>query len=719
VTIISRWPLPRRVLTVLAVLALALMGLVGSGTPSQAQPASPIQLTRDVTFPTPPASTFAGASSGDGWDVQFLGNRIYNVFHHNSSAYRVDCHLQSDGSHCDTVNGVSPWPKTVTDSATSTSFTTPGHATGMVDSATGRFYGWTTRVSDKTGGVICVDLNSAATDPFCGFTALTGAGEAQVPFSGSIDGNAIIGSKMYAYNSSGTTTGAGDKLVCFDTSTVAACANQPISVGSSATASMYDWTTAIAGKVFVHAGTSLTCYDPATGAACAGSWPVTATAMQGQPFAHLTATGVADGVCVPIPNSVPCWDFSGQVLATPAALATAIAQGGSWVNSLTIGARVLVAGSNSNVYCYDFSTAAQCPNFPKAMTGSNFMYTVNADPVRFGCIWTNADGGTSQIQNFDAFTGVSGCGNTIRVTASAFITSPSCAAASWVGAAMIDPVRANYTTGTLDVSNANGVPIAGATGIALDGTGSTGLSTQTLGSWPTFGFTLTNPTFSAAGITVRLTWLSPNTPGCATPGAPTNVTATAGAGAGAATVSWTPPASDGGSPVTSYTVTAAPGGATCTVAAPATTCTVSGLTAGTAYSFSVTASNINTTSSASTVSTSVTPTPPMTPGKPTNVTALPGGGSATISWTPPTSNGGSAITKYVVTAAPGGATCTAIAPATTCAISGLTIGASYVFTVVATNAGGDGVSSDPSGAVVPSSVATAALPVSTVATFAG
>src|SRR5204863_84247 len=46
------------------------------------------------------------------------------------------------------------------------------------------------------------------------------------------------------------------------------------------------------------------------------------------------------------------------------------------------------------------------------------------------------------------------------------------------------------------------------------------------------------------------------------------------------------------------------------------------------------------------------------PGAPTNVTAVAGNGQATVSWTPPSSNGGSAINSYTATALPGGATST-------------------------------------------------------------
>ena len=73
------------------------------------------------------------------------------------------------------------------------------------------------------------------------------------------------------------------------------------------------------------------------------------------------------------------------------------------------------------------------------------------------------------------------------------------------------------------------------------------------------------------------------------PGAPTAVTAIALSGGAA--VSWTAPVSDGGSPITGYTVTASHGGQTCTTT-EATMCTVSPLTNGQHYEIKVRASNI-------------------------------------------------------------------------------------------------------------------------------
>src|SRR5258708_37412454 len=84
----------------------------------------------------------------------------------------------------------------------------------------------------------------------------------------------------------------------------------------------------------------------------------------------------------------------------------------------------------------------------------------------------------------------------------------------------------------------------------------------------------------------------------------------------------------------------------------ATTETVTGLSNGTAYTFTVAATNAAGTGAASSASNSVTPVGP--PGPPTAVSATAGNGQATVSWTAPSSNGGSAISYYTVTPSPGG-----------------------------------------------------------------
>lgn len=267
------------------------------------------------------------------------------------------------------------------------------------------------------------------------------------------------------------------------------------------------------------------------------------------------------------------------------------------------------------------------------------------------------------------------------------------------------------------------------------------------------------------------------------PGAPTIGTATAGDGQ--ADVTFTAPGSNGGSAITQYTATASPGGATGNCAGPAAcTITVGSLTNGTAYTFTVTATNGIGTGSASGASNSVTPkanqtitfaqpstynfgaTPTLNatssaaltvsfsssttgvctitsggaltfvaagtctidadqagnastnaattvtrsftvnavvPGAPTIGTATAGDTQATVTFSAPASTGGSAILAggYTVTSSPGNLTGTG--SGSPIAVSGLTNGVSYTFTVTATNSAGTGTASAASNAIVPAS----------------
>ena len=136
------------------------------------------------------------------------------------------------------------------------------------------------------------------------------------------------------------------------------------------------------------------------------------------------------------------------------------------------------------------------------------------------------------------------------------------------------------------------------------------------------------------------------------PDAPDAVTVTDGE-AGQTTVMWDRPLFNGGQTITSYTATAYDSNGTavasCTyvVTNPdINSCVITGLTNGLDYTIRVTAQNSLGTSPAAEALDLATPT--SVPGAPTSVHATGGIQTATISWTPPTDDGGSVITSYTV-----------------------------------------------------------------------
>jgi subtilase family serine protease len=111
---------------------------------------------------------------------------------------------------------------------------------------------------------------------------------------------------------------------------------------------------------------------------------------------------------------------------------------------------------------------------------------------------------------------------------------------------------------------------------------------------------------SASGSTI-FTWVIQAL--VTAPGAPTGVSAVAGNAS--VVVSWTAPVSNGGSPITAYTIAPSPACPACTgMTTTALSSTVSGLTNGTPYTFTVTATNAAGTSPPSAASAAVTPAAP-------------------------------------------------------------------------------------------------------------
>lgn len=186
-------------------------------------------------------------------------------------------------------------------------------------------------------------------------------------------------------------------------------------------------------------------------------------------------------------------------------------------------------------------------------------------------------------------------------------------------------------------------------------------------------------------------WFNPCGIADGVPGTPTSIIATAGDAQ--ASIAFTPGASE--LPITSYTVTSSPGGITAT--GGSSPIVVTGITNGTAYTFTVTATSTAGTSAASSPSNSVTPQPPAAPAAPADVVATASDAQASISFTAPTSE--LPITGYTVTSSPGGITGTGTS--SPISVTGLTNGTAYTFTVTATSAAGSSVASAPSNSVTP------------------
>jgi len=274
------------------------------------------------------------------------------------------------------------------------------------------------------------------------------------------------------------------------------------------------------------------------------------------------------------------------------------------------------------------------------ITLSGLLPTLTA-PMQFGTISYSIGAITGNIAN-------------INVTESGGVLTVSVPAVATDGQAAVIPITVtsqNFTTFTFDLTVTASYTATAVIGVSIDQSNFTLQATQanqltaTVAPNNATNTSITWGSSDSAIVTVNATGLvTAVAPGTAiitvttvdggftdtvqvtvvsVPDAPTGVTAIAGNEQ--ATVSFTPPTNDGNSPITSFTVTSNPGGFTAT--GTTSPITITGLTNGTVYTFTITATNAIGTSVASAPSASVTP---MADTRPLTVNLNGGTGGATF-----------------------------------------------------------------------------------------
>jgi hypothetical protein len=289
-----------------------------------------------------PGISFSSKSGGDGWDLAFTPENVYNMYHHyQGDKVKVDCHVKATGASCPGYpSAISVFPANVRN-------------TGLPflywNDAETKVYTWSAiLVGGKwAAAVSCVDL-SVVPPKYCGDWNVTYYGASDVNNAGGPGGGARIGSKIYAFNSNRNVApyvNLNMYLMCFDIATESPCPGQPYKVPNfeSDPPTVPDprtpYTQVSDDKIYIMnpvwftktgsgANGQITCWDPATQTQCPGTWPqlIPAELFQrdgyagsiSQQFPYLAAGGsTEDGICIggtkasgPTPSPF-CWNSLG------------------------------------------------------------------------------------------------------------------------------------------------------------------------------------------------------------------------------------------------------------------------------------------------------------------------------------------------------------------------------------------------------------------------
>lgn len=470
------------------------------------------------------ATDFSGGAGGDGFNLTFIGDRVYNVFHHELSI-KLDCHLKATGSTC--YGAPKEFP----------GYQTPNSSHAWANAAGTKLFVPSMRTSDSKMGLTCIDLATRANPGLCStpFVALATTNDLQ-----NAAGATQVAEKLYIANPYEW------KLYCFDMATAAECATSASgsyiytqggwAMGDSdiittEPKTVYGRTNAIGGKIYWSSKTLIGCYDPGTGTHCGGNAPVTIGAsivsttgnysniiatenlpFQFPMFAVRNASGTLTGACYFA--SAQCLTTTGAVDNTilPVALKAWMkehplpkwvtsdsGQHGEYDNRIYFPVGPSTTATD-HVYCFDFTTADACSAFGTAGTKTSvngLVYAIQADPDprQPNCMWSLGHAG--RIKTFNATTGAPGCASassTVRFTNDKLTPRLACSETSRVsGWGTVNFYSPGISASVLrvTVNDAYGNPISGFNDVQLsvdpnsDVRGSLDLSTLTSTTRPT------------------------------------------------------------------------------------------------------------------------------------------------------------------------------------------------------------------------------------------
>lgn len=447
-----------------------------------------------------PSSTFSTSTGGDGWGVTFYDNYIFNIYHH-SDYTRLDCHLRTTGARC---TGYTKDITTVENGVT-VNYRASMRSDAWVDADTAKLYAFTSPTAGPNvnrAGVICVDIRSTPTS--CGFIPLTT--DNTVNNYGHLSDSVSVGRRMFSAETAGT-----NSLVCFDAVTNGQCANSPISLaGSSGTS----WGTGgihletIGTKVFARTSTNMYCFNASDLSVCSGSWPATVTTNTTDPqtAVHTDSSGNPDGVC----SRSQCFNLSGvsQSWVNPFDVVGAQVNQWAYVTATTIGRTF--SSNASRMVCFDYSTNQACAGFTSPSWGQ--LYSIFVDPENPSCLWTNSDEGA--LKNLDAVTGALGCSSNPVITLQPSQFAPRYACSTTQGIDQWGILKISSLTGggtassiRLTVRDANGSTVVGFTNrlVSLNtDLDLSGMNIELSGSRPTFSFAFSGISGSITSAIIAL-----------------------------------------------------------------------------------------------------------------------------------------------------------------------------------------------------------------------